>query len=674
MLLMVNILTESKFIRYNVSVFGKLQLKRGRKKKMIRLTKLKKLTKAAIVASLAITLAIPANSGIRLEATYSSTVYANALEIADVASFLDFAKKVNDGDDFKGKTVVLSKDIRFDGTLNNWTTLTGEFNGAFDGKGHEISGINMMNANNPKMIGLFGKIGKDGSVKNLALSDTKIVAGANKDTAKKSDYEVYGVGGICAENEGIIENCSVDVEMAAESYFYFDYNPYDWWCYAVHAGTVCGKNTGIIRNCSSNGKIEYGFIHDYNNRFSKKMYDNHIAVGGLAGSTSGTIENSYYNGQITYNGEGVEHYKKINIGGIAGKIAGEENDTPAINNCYSNAVITADDEVSSKGIITGYAKTGTIVTCCYGSDNGKLDIIGTSNGTSKDNQLQDTIASVDFVNTLNTNRGTKAQLSKWTLENNQPVFVKRHYTTISTIQNGSLELDTVPSDKSLDNGYFQEGDNISIQAKPNSGYQLATISVKTASGSAVALTYMENEKKYTFTMPQQDVIISAEFQKDSTNTTKEPTQTNKPQQSTTPTQTTKPELSATPTIEPQPSIEPIQTTKPQPTKVPMPEDEPIMEDVKVGKPKIKTAVNQKGKKVKVSWSKASNAEGYAVYYATNSRMSKAGKVHTRSLSKTLTKLKKGKTYYIKVRAFATNYDGEIIYGSYSVAKKVKIKK
>ena len=664
---------------------------------MIRLTKLKKLTKVAIVASLAITLAIPANSGIRLEAAYSSTVYANALEITDVDSFLDFAKKVNAGDDFKGKTVVLSKDIRFDGTLNNWTTLTGEFNGTFDGKGHEISGINIMNANNPKMIGLFGKIGKYGSVKNLALSDTKIVAGANQDTAP-SDKNPYGIGVICAENEGIIENCSVDAEMEVEAYYSCGgYGERDH-CYVVHAGIICGKNAGKIRNCNGNGKIVYQLADYYYYYYDEAMENAHLAVGGLAGSTSGSIENSYYNGQITYSGEGGDHYNKIGIGGITGKIAGGENDIPTINNCYSNAVITADDEVSSKGIITGYAKTGTIVTCCYGSDNGKLDIIGTSNGTSKDNQLQDTIASVDFVNTLNTNRGTKAQLSKWTLENNQPVFVKRHYATISAIQNGSLELDTVPSDKLLDNGYFQVGDIIAIQAKPNSGYQLATINVKTASGSAVALTYMENAKKYTFTMPQQDVIISAEFQKDSTNTTKEPTQTNKPQQSTTPTQTnkpqlseepaqtnkpqlseepaqtTKPELSATPTIEPQPSTEPTQTTKPQPTKVPMPEDEPIMEDVKVGKPKIKTAVNQKGKKVKVSWSKASNAEGYAVYYATNSRMSNAGKVHTRSLSKTLTKLKKGKTYYIKVRAFGTNYDGEIIYGSYSAAKKVKIKK
>ena len=163
------------------------------------------------------------------------------------------------------------------------------------------------------------------------------------------------------------------------------------------------------------------------------MYDNHIAVGGLAGSTSGTIENSYYNGQITYNGEGVEHYKKINIGGIAGKIAGEENDTPAINNCYSNAVITADDEVSSKGIITGYAKTGTIVTCCYGSDNGKLDIIGTSNGTSKDNQLQDTIASVDFVNWLISSETGKDYMTN-KLGNNAP------FTTFSDSEKPSDPL------------------------------------------------------------------------------------------------------------------------------------------------------------------------------------------------------------------------------------------
>nr|MCR4689782.1 calcineurin-like phosphoesterase [Lachnospiraceae bacterium] len=68
-------------------------------------------------------------------------------------------------------------------------------------------------------------------------------------------------------------------------------------------------------------------------------------------------------------------------------------------------------------------------------------------------------------------------------------------------------------------------------------------------------------------------------------------------------------------------------------------------------------------------------DGYEVISATSKK--KLAKVKkAKSFTKTtikLTKLKKGKTYYIKVRAY--KFDGEEkVYGKWSRVKKIKIKK
>ena len=50
------------------------------------------------------------------------------------------------------------------------------------------------------------------------------------------------------------------------------------------------------------------------------------------------------------------------------------------------------------------------------------------------------------------------------------------------------------------------------------------------------------------------------------------------------------------------------------------------------------------------------------------------KVTVTGTSKTLSKLSKGKTYYVKVRAYKKDSTGAKIYGSFSSAKKIKISK
>lgn len=90
---------------------------------------------------------------------------------------------------------------------------------------------------------------------------------------------------------------------------------------------------------------------------------------------------------------------------------------------------------------------------------------------------------------------------------------------------------------------------------------------------------------------------------------------------------------------------------------------------------ISSASKTGSKSLKVTWKKASVASGYQLVVATDSDFTKNVKKVTVSgrstLSKKVTSLKKGKTYYVKVRAYKT-VNGKKIYGLYSTVKKVKL--
>lgn len=98
--------------------------------------------------------------------------------------------------------------------------------------------------------------------------------------------------------------------------------------------------------------------------------------------------------------------------------------------------------------------------------------------------------------------------------------------------------------------------------------------------------------------------------------------------------------------------------------------------VKLNKETIKKAVSTKTKTAKITWKKDKNATGYQIAYTYKKGFKKSVKYsyvkNNAKTSTTLKKLKKGKTLYVKVRAYKT-VNGKKIYGSYSTVKKVKIK-
>lgn len=115
-----------------------------------------------------------------------------------------------------------------------------------------------------------------------------------------------------------------------------------------------------------------------------------------------------------------------------------------------------------------------------------------------------------------------------------------------------------------------------------------------------------------------------------------------------------------------PSTQQPQTTEPQAQTVSAP-----------AKTVIKKLKNRKGKKLQVKFKKVFGADGYEIAYSKGVNFGKK-KTTVKSYNaaknvRTIKKLKKGKRYFVKVRAYKMN-GTQKVYGKWSQVKVVKIKK
>ena len=88
--------------------------------------------------------------------------------------------------------------------------------------------------------------------------------------------------------------------------------------------------------------------------------------------------------------------------------------------------------------------------------------------------------------------------------------------------------------------------------------------------------------------------------------------------------------------------------------------------------------SKKAKKATVSWKKNAQATGYQIQYSTSKKFKKAKTVwvtknKSKKPSKTISKLKAGKKYYVRIRAYANKAKADRVYSAW-VKKTVKVKK
>ena len=218
---------------------------------------------------------------------------------------------------------------------SNWTAVgtsadDSQYKGTFNGDGKTITNLTVNNSS-ASYQGMFGYIGKDGSVKSLTLEYASISG---------KQY----IGAIAGRNEGTIENCSINGEVKGSG---------------PHVGGICGSNSGASTNL--------GTITDCYSTGSVSGYRN---VGGVCGYNAfGTITACYSTGSVS-------GYR--NVGGVCGSTASE-----TITACYSTGSVSGSENV---GGVCGYNAFGTI-TACYWSVPADSSVtvtagIGDGNGTA----------------------------------------------------------------------------------------------------------------------------------------------------------------------------------------------------------------------------------------------------------------------------------------------------
>ena len=145
-----------------------------------------------------------------------------------------------------------------------------------------------------------------------------------------------------------------------------------------------------------------------------------------------------------------------------------------------------------------------------------------------------------------------------------------------------------------------------------------------------------------------------------------------------PVATPTPTPTATPTVKPTAVPTAIPTLKPTIAPTVTPSVTPDNSDKISGKKTLSKVIlrvpkNKKGRKLVVRWNAVKDVKGYQLQYALNKKFKKKKSVQTKKTKYTIKKLKKKKTYYIRVRAYKMNGKKKV-YGKWSTVKKVKIKK
>lgn len=212
------------------------------------------------------------------------------------------ANQTNTGaKDFLNKHLILMNDLDLGGVYNPVTTvwsgqewtpigkLTNRFKGVFDGNGHELK--NLYIQENLDYLGLFGVIGSEATVKNLAIVSGGIW-GRNQ------------IGNFAGLNAGKLIHC---------------YNMSEIVTGGENVGGLVGRNDGIIKYAYNVGII----------------YKSTDYAGGIAGLNTGVIDSVYNAGDVNASGD------------ILGAFAGKNEATGSITNAYYDLQMCATTAIGT---------------------------------------------------------------------------------------------------------------------------------------------------------------------------------------------------------------------------------------------------------------------------------------------------------------------------------------
>ena len=242
------------------------------------------------------------------------------------------------------------------------TNFYNSYTGTFDGGGHTIMGLTV--TTNDQYVGLFGRLGKAGTVKNVVMDGIQITC----------NHRLGYAGGVAGFSwGGTIENCSVSGSVS---------------------GTICaGGVVGIqweasITGCSSSATV-------------KGM----VQVGGVAGETNSgaTMAACYATGNVTIE---IDPINNILGGGLVGFNAGS-----SVLACYATGNVTSTGSSTGNVHIGGFLGDNyTTVTACYWKNNHEQGI-GYNRRSTEATKVDGTSVTwknaVDAMNTALQNAGSE---------------------------------------------------------------------------------------------------------------------------------------------------------------------------------------------------------------------------------------------------------------------------
>lgn len=573
--------------------------------------------------------------------------------ISTVQDMVDFADKINRGNN-ADKYYKLTADIDLGGMY--WTPvgmLVKPFRGIFDGNGKKITGLNVSDSGD--FLGLFGY--NLGTIKNLTVSGCV----TNTSTSKSEEHgDADFVGGVAGFNAGTMidvdSNVVVDASGANNVGGIAGFNTSGKWVDSRDVGdeegikkTIAGAE-GIIQRCGNAGFVA-----------------GRMKVGGIVGENAGTVEECYNKGTVvnmkTFGGSGVggiagrngnnntkyetgivkscynagtvvldcyntgkekdEDGKIITTGRWAGGISGWVNDLSSIEDSYVCGKLDVEYAYGDWAPLYARSDGSETITNCYTIDgldmslSSKIKNPEMHTGTVKTSSY---MKSADFVSDL----GSPFAKDNGNLNSGYPVLSWQNADRNIAVTGAKVDIGKVSGLKTDTYGTsyltltwdkVADAESYKIQKYSSGSYK----TVKTLSGSAAA-TYkvsgLMSGSGYRFR-----VVASR----------------------------TKYDITAKSC------------------------SNALYAPVKPGKVTLSRLRTGASHYITASWKKKTGT-GYQVRLATNSKFTSGVKTYKvtsyKTLSRKMTKLKKGRTYYVKVRAYKT-YGGRTVYGSYSSCKKLK---
>ena len=260
------------------------------------------------------------------------------LEISTADELKAFADRVNGGENFSGKTVMLTSHIDL-GKFENWTPIGKsskfQFDGMFDGQGYVIDNLYS------KTGGLFGYVCKNAVIKNVSVASGEI-----------GQSNLSFIGGIANWSNGAdFINCRNGADIYASGYS------------GGIVGTVRDGGESTISACCNTGSIYGGRGGSIGG-----------IVGHLATSSNGTAVNvlvtdCYNAGLVTTTGD------------TAGGIVGRAQDGHTVKNCYNAGKVT----VTGTNILDGAGGIASLMTSDNTVENCYYDSSATEKGVSNGN-------------------------------------------------------------------------------------------------------------------------------------------------------------------------------------------------------------------------------------------------------------------------------------------------